>query len=48
LTYKNPEIVFEHFFSGEIEVLKYLSGAKRNIKIAERLNINQKNTYETE
>ena len=42
-----PRNRFGTLSSREIEVLKYLTDGKRNIEIAERLNINQKtvNTY---
>ena len=44
---ERPRNRFGTLSSREIEVLKYLTDGKRNIEIAERLNINQKtvNTY---
>jgi DNA-binding NarL/FixJ family response regulator len=47
LDIEKPRIRFGTLSSREIEVLKYLTDGKRNIEIAERLNINQKtvNTY---
>lgn len=47
LDIEKPRNRFGTLSSREIEVLKYLTDGKRNIEIAERLNINQKtvNTY---
>lgn len=47
LDIEKPRNRFGTLSSREIEVLKYLTDGKRNIKIAKRLNINQKtvNTY---
>jgi DNA-binding NarL/FixJ family response regulator len=47
LDIEKPRNRFRTLSSREIEVLKYLTDGKRNIEIAERLNINQKtvNTY---
>jgi DNA-binding NarL/FixJ family response regulator len=47
LDIEKPRNRFWTLSSREIEVLKYLTDGKRNIEIAERLNINQKtvNSY---